>query len=131
MLLNYITLQGTGLAAWCASQSTLVRDRLLADPNYLFKCLVEVIIDSGCATVAEVRKRGDDFWREFEFYLSDLLVGLVLDVALVTLITPVAVLGTGAVRKGGKQPSGMVLLCECGGVGRCVVVMECGGGVQV
>jgi hypothetical protein len=25
--------------------------------------------------VAEVRKRGDEFWAEFEFYLSDLLVG--------------------------------------------------------
>jgi hypothetical protein len=24
--------------------------------------------------VAELRKRGDDFWGEFEFYLSDLLV---------------------------------------------------------
>ncbi len=30
---------------------------------------------AGCATVAEVRKRGSDFWAEFEFYLSDLLVG--------------------------------------------------------
>jgi hypothetical protein len=30
---------------------------------------------AGCATVAEVRKRGDEFWAEFEFYLSDLLVG--------------------------------------------------------
>lgn len=45
---------------------------------------------AGCATVAEMRKRGDDFWSEFEFYLSDLLVGLVLDVVLVTLIAPVA-----------------------------------------
>jgi len=34
-------------------------------------------VPTGCATVAEVRKRGDDFWNEFEFYLSDLLVGLV------------------------------------------------------
>ncbi len=119
VLLNYITLQGTGLAAWFAAQSTLIRDRLLADPNYLFKCIVEVIIDSGCATVAEVRKRGDDFWREFEFYLSDLIVGLVLDVALVTLITPVAVLGKGGVRKGGRPPNGMV---ECGGDGMGICV---------
>jgi hypothetical protein len=43
--------------------------------------------------VAELRKRGDSFWDEFEFYLSDLMVGLVLDVVLVTLIAPVAVLG--------------------------------------
>jgi hypothetical protein len=54
---------------------------------------VQVAIDSTCATVAEVRKRGDDFWGEFEFYLSDLLVGLVMDVVLVGLMAPVAVMG--------------------------------------
>ena len=55
--------------------------------------LSEVSIDCGCATVAEVRKRGADFWNEFEFYLSDLIVGIVLDVVLVSLLAPVAVLG--------------------------------------
>ena len=48
---------------------------------------------AGCATVAEVRKRGDDFWNEFEFYLSDMVVGLVMDVVLVGLMAPTAVLG--------------------------------------
>jgi hypothetical protein len=48
---------------------------------------------AGCATVAELRKRGDEFWGEFEFYLSDLLVGLVLDVVLVTLLAPPAIIG--------------------------------------
>lgn len=46
-----------------------------------------------CATLAEVRKRGDDFWAEFEFYLSDLVVGCVMDVVLVTLMAPAAVIG--------------------------------------
>ena len=46
-----------------------------------------------CATVAEVRKRGKDFWNEFEFYLSDLLVGLVLDILLVGLMATPAVIG--------------------------------------
>ena len=48
---------------------------------------------AGCATVAEVRKRGDDFWGEFEFYLSDLVVGCVLDCVLVGLLAPSAVIG--------------------------------------
>ena len=69
------------------------RDRLIADRLYFFKILAEVAIDSGCATVAELRKRGDEFWDEFEFYLSDLVVGLVLDVVLVTLLAPIAVPG--------------------------------------
>jgi hypothetical protein len=55
--------------------------------------VVQVAIDSTCATVAEVRKRGDEFWGEFEFYLSDLLVGLVMDVVLVGLMAPTAVIG--------------------------------------
>ena len=69
------------------------RDRLIADKLYFYKLLVEIVIDSGCATVAEVRKRGDEFWNEFEFYLSDMLVGLVMDVVLVSLLAPVAVPG--------------------------------------
>lgn len=40
--------------------------------------------------MAEVRKRGPEFWDEFEFYLSDLVVGCVLDVVLVSLMAPVA-----------------------------------------
>ena len=40
-----------------------------------------------------MRKRGDDFWGEFELYLSDLLVGFVLDFVLVALLAPTAVLG--------------------------------------
>ncbi len=43
--------------------------------------------------MAEVRKRGADFWDEFEFYLSDLVVGCVLDVVLVSLMAPTATLG--------------------------------------
>lgn len=40
-----------------------------------------------------MRKRGKDFWGELELYLSDLMVGLTLDVVLVGLMAPAAVLG--------------------------------------
>ena len=66
---------------------------------------------AGCATVAEVRKRGDDFWGEFEFYLSDLVVGCVLDCVLVGLLAPAAVIGA----KPKSKPSGKhhALLSAC------------------
>lgn len=83
------------VARFLAGAFPFVRDRLLRDPRYLFKVGAEVAIDAGCATVAEVRKRGDDFWCEFEFYLSDLVVGCVLDVVLVTLMAPAAQIGRG------------------------------------
>lgn len=92
-LTAYATLQGMAVVGGLVKAFPFVRDRLIADPKYLFKCAAEVVIDSGCATVAEVSKRGDEFWKEFEFYLSDLLVGLVLDVCLVTFMAPVAIIG--------------------------------------
>jgi hypothetical protein len=58
--------------------------------------------------VAELRKRGDDFWGEFEFYLSDLMVGLVLDVVLVTLLAPPALIGRSRAGELGKTGCGWV-----------------------
>lgn len=84
---------GSFLSSFLARTAPAFRNRLIADKLYFFKVLAEVVIDSACATVAELRKRGDEFWDEFEFYLSDLVVGLVLDVVLVTLLAPVAIPG--------------------------------------
>ena len=89
----WAALQSRPIAAALSRALPFVRARMLRDPRYLFVVGAEVAIDAGCATVAEVRKRGDAFWDEFEFYVSDLLVGCVLDVVLVTLMAPTAVLG--------------------------------------
>lgn len=51
-------------------------------------CWFQIVIDSCCATVAEVQKRGKDFWAEFELYVADLLVGVVVNVALVGMLAP-------------------------------------------
>ncbi|MCO5568937.1 hypothetical protein L7F22_022640 [Adiantum nelumboides] len=90
ILSRFIDLQAAkwplGAAIRC---SRAFRNRMLADQNFLFKILIEIAIDSGCATVAEVQKRGDDFWNEFELYMADLVVGVVVDVALVSMLAPV------------------------------------------
>ncbi|KAJ6822579.1 protein RETICULATA-RELATED 1, chloroplastic-like [Iris pallida] len=86
---RYLDLQGSGwLMGWMMNSCSLLRDRMLADPSFLFKVGTEVIIDSCCATFAEVQKRGKDFWSEFELYMADLLVGVVVDIALVGLLAP-------------------------------------------
>lgn len=54
---------------------------------------MQIIIDSCCATFAEVQKRGKDFWPEFELYAADLLVGIVVDIALVGLLAPYVRIG--------------------------------------
>lgn len=87
LLERYLELQKGPLSAFVKSNAML-RNRLLADPAFLFKVFTEIAIDSGCATFAEVQKRGKDFWNEFELYLSDLGVGIVLDIALVGMLAP-------------------------------------------
>uniref|UniRef100_A0A1D1Y057 Protein RETICULATA, chloroplastic n=2 Tax=Magnoliopsida TaxID=3398 RepID=A0A1D1Y057_9ARAE len=81
---------------WCP----FLRDRMLADRQFLFKVGTEIVIDSCCATFAEVQKRGKDFWAEFELYTADLLVGVVVNVALVGLLAPYARIGQPSTSKG-------------------------------
>lgn len=100
-LSRYLDLQA---AAWPLSFlmqcCSMFRNRMLADPSFLFKLGSELAIDTCCATFAEVQKRGKDFWSEFELYLADLLVGLVVDIALVGLLAPCARFGRPSVSRG-------------------------------
>lgn len=63
--------------------------------------ILQIVIDSCCATFAEVQKRGKDFWAEFELYVADLLVGLVVNVALVGMLAPYARIGKRSVSGAG------------------------------
>ncbi|KAB1224208.1 hypothetical protein CJ030_MR2G013750 [Morella rubra] len=94
LLLRYLDLQGSVWPLGFAMKScSMLRNRMLADPSFLFKVGTEIIIDSCCATFAEVQKRGKDFWAEFELYVADLLVGVVVNVALVGMLAPYARIG--------------------------------------
>ena len=73
--------------------------------------MMQIAIDSCCATFAEVQKRGDDFWSEFELYAADLLVGLVVDVALVGLLAPYARIGKTSVPSSTGLFSGLKRSC--------------------
>ncbi|GJS71676.1 reticulata-related protein 1, chloroplastic [Tanacetum coccineum] len=77
------------------------RNRTLADPSFLFKVGAEIVIESFYATFAEVQKRGKDFWDEFQLNAADLLVGTVVDVALVGMLAPYARSGKRSLASGG------------------------------
>ncbi|XP_021897381.1 protein RETICULATA, chloroplastic [Carica papaya] len=101
LLLRYLDLQGASWPLGFAMKSwAMLRNRMLADPSFLFKIGTEIVIDSCCATFAEIQKRGKDFWAEFELYVADLLVGLVVNVALVGMLAPYARIGQPSVSKG-------------------------------
>ncbi|CAI9105528.1 OLC1v1004465C1 [Oldenlandia corymbosa var. corymbosa] len=94
LLSRYLELEGSGgLLGFLMRHCSMLRNRMLADPSFLFKVATEVVIDTCCATFAEVQKRGKDFWAEFELYAADILVGVVVDVALVGMLAPYARIG--------------------------------------
>uniref|UniRef100_A0A7N0VE56 Uncharacterized protein n=1 Tax=Kalanchoe fedtschenkoi TaxID=63787 RepID=A0A7N0VE56_KALFE len=101
ILERYLDLQGS---AWplgfAIKYCSMLRNRMLADPSFLFKVGIEVVIDSCCATFAEVQKRGKDFWAEFELYMADLLVGIVVDVAMVGMLAPYVRFGSPSISSG-------------------------------
>ncbi|XP_076957629.1 protein RETICULATA-RELATED 1, chloroplastic-like [Bidens hawaiensis] len=99
---RYMELQKSGWAlSFLTKNFSMLRNRLLADPSFLFKVGTEIVIDSCCATFAEVQKRGKDFWNEFELYAADLLVGIVVDIAMVGMLAPYARIGKQTVASGG------------------------------
>lgn len=91
---RYLDLQGSAWPLGFAMRSCgMLRSRMLADPTFLFKIGTEIVIDTCCATFAEVQKRGKDFWAEFELYTADMLVGVVVNIALVGMLAPYARMG--------------------------------------
>ncbi|XP_044511211.1 protein RETICULATA, chloroplastic [Mangifera indica] len=101
LLLRYLDLQSSSWPLGFLVKSwAMLRNRMLADPSFLFKIGTEIVIDSCCATFAEVQKRGKDFWAEFELYVADLLVGVVVNVALVGMLAPYVRIGQPSVSKG-------------------------------
>ncbi|KAG8081106.1 hypothetical protein GUJ93_ZPchr0007g6113 [Zizania palustris] len=101
LLLRYLDMQASSWPLGPAIRScSLLRNRMLVDPSFLFKIGTEIVIDTCCATFAEVQKRGDEFWSEFELYAADMLVGVVVNVALVGMLAPYARFGGGSASQG-------------------------------
>lgn len=100
ILRRYLDLQGSAVLGFLTRSCAMLRNRMLADPAFLFKIGTEIVIDSCCATFAEVQKRGKDFWNEFELYVADLLVGTVVNVALVGMLAPYVRIGQPSVSSG-------------------------------
>ncbi|KAI0565464.1 hypothetical protein FGB62_17g350 [Gracilaria domingensis] len=76
-----------------ARQWPALRYRLMANSRLPLQMGVELGIGFTTKTVAEVRGRKGRFWKEFDFYLSDIALELFGDAMLVWLLSPVALAG--------------------------------------
>eukprot|EP00210_Caulerpa_lentillifera_P004140 g3946.t1 len=76
------------------------RERLLADPGFLFKVAVECGIGICTKSAAEYAKRQDSFWKELDFVMANVIMAILADFMLVWLPAPTLVYN----RKFGDAP---------------------------
>ncbi|KAK4529484.1 hypothetical protein CCYA_CCYA01G0341 [Cyanidiococcus yangmingshanensis] len=79
--------QDRGLVGWLL-QWRFFRDRVLADPEFIFKLLAQEYIGNGTQLVGEFLVRGREIVDELEYVLSDLIVGTVVEASFVVLLAP-------------------------------------------
>eukprot|EP00287_Rhodomonas_sp_CCMP768_P017287 CAMPEP_0202816580 /NCGR_PEP_ID=MMETSP1389-20130828/7032_1 /ASSEMBLY_ACC=CAM_ASM_000865 /TAXON_ID=302021 /ORGANISM="Rhodomonas sp., Strain CCMP768" /LENGTH=378 /DNA_ID=CAMNT_0049488647 /DNA_START=26 /DNA_END=1162 /DNA_ORIENTATION=+ len=64
------------------------RDKMLADPEFAYKMMVEETVGLGLAMSGTVAARGKDLLNELDFFLTDCAVGAVLNFVLIWLLAP-------------------------------------------
>lgn len=79
----------TPLIGGIARQWPALRNRLGANAALPVQLGVEICVGAFTKTAAEVQSRGKRFWKEFDFYLSDLALEIFGDAMLVWLLCPV------------------------------------------
>jgi len=70
--------------------------RMQADPNFLFKVLAEVAMDVTLIIMVNKARRGERFWPELEFTLTQCAVSACNDASLVFLLAPTTAKAAGA-----------------------------------
>ena len=70
--------------------------RMQADPNFLFKVVAEVAMDVTLIIMVNKARRGERFWPELEFTLTQCMVSACNDASLVFLLAPTTAKAAGA-----------------------------------
>lgn len=84
------TLPNKGSQNWLVKSWPALSNRLSANPKLPIQLGVEISVGFVTKTLAEFQGRGERFWKEFDFYLSDIALEIVGDAMLVWLLSPVA-----------------------------------------
>ena len=100
-LSRFLAAYANGLNRWLINSWPAWRDKVLADPEFAYKLMVEETVGLGIAMSGTVAARGKDLLKELDFFLTDCAVGAVLNFVLIWLLAPTvaAQTGTGAFAK--------------------------------
>lgn len=85
LTVEHMPLFGALIRAWPS-----LRNRLVANSRFPLQLGVELAVGMVTKTLAEVGMRGDRFWKEFDFYTSDMALEIFGDTMLVWLLSPAA-----------------------------------------
>jgi len=90
MFVRYLEVNKRPVTGFFVRLGSGFRSRILADPKFLFKIAVEEAIGVTGKISAELNKRKEKFWKEFDFVLANIIMAIIADFALVWVPAPVA-----------------------------------------
>jgi protein quaking len=99
---RYLQATASGLPRFLTDRFPAWRAKMLADPNFFFKLLMEETVGMGLCLTGVIVARGDRLMQELDFVLIDTLVGASLSFVLIWLLAPSARMGAAMGQPGVK-----------------------------
>eukprot|EP00166_Cyanidium_caldarium_P003114 ctg_302.g119 len=87
---TYLHIMSGGVVKALAERFPAWHAKVLADPNFPFKLLMEETVGMALCTAGVVAARGKNVWNEIDFVLVDAMVGAALSFTLLWLLAPTA-----------------------------------------
>jgi hypothetical protein len=87
---TYLVATASGLPRFLTDRFPAWQAKMLADPNFFFKLVMEETVGMGLCLTGVVLARGDRLMKELDFVLIDTLVGAALSFVLLWLLAPSA-----------------------------------------
>ncbi|EME31368.1 protein reticulata-related 3, chloroplastic [Galdieria sulphuraria] len=84
----YLAVTSGGVVRFLAKAWPAWQQKLLADPNFPFKLLMEETLGLGLGFSGMIAARGKQILKELDFAICDLVVGAAMNFILVWLLTP-------------------------------------------
>ncbi|KAK4531320.1 hypothetical protein CCYA_CCYA07G2177 [Cyanidiococcus yangmingshanensis] len=91
---RYLQATAGGLPRFLTDRFPAWRAKMLADPNFFFKLLMEETVGMGLCLTGVIIARGDRLMQELDFVLIDTLVGASLSFVLIWLLAPSIPMGS-------------------------------------
>mmetsp|Transcript_7097 Transcript_7097/g.11672 ORF Transcript_7097/g.11672 Transcript_7097/m.11672 type:complete len:524 (-) Transcript_7097:49-1620(-) len=84
----FATLEASALMRFFLRLHSGFRERLLADPKFLYRLMVAEVVMTTSRVAAEVQKRKESFWKDMPFVASNVANGVISQFFLIWVLAP-------------------------------------------